>query len=85
MKEWLRRAFTRKIVVEDRHSKTRTRLEPPSDRLVLTVQFSIYLLLALVALEIAHLAVLHTWNSEIFAAITGLAGTIFGVLLEKKV
>jgi len=48
------------------------------------VQFSICLLLALVALEIAHLAVLHTWNSEIFSAITGAAGTIFGVLLERK-
>jgi len=48
------------------------------------VQFSIYLLLALVALEIAHLAVLHTWNSEIFSAITGIAGTIFGVLLERR-
>jgi len=56
----------------------------PSDRLVLAVQFSIYLLLALVALEMAYPIVLGSWNSEIFSAITGLAGTIFGVLLERK-
>ena len=75
MRGWIRRAFSRR----------RGRIQiPPSDRLVLAVQFSIYLLLALVALEIAHLAVLHTWNSEIFSAITGTAGTIFGVLLERK-
>jgi len=71
-------------MVEDKRGRIRKRLEPPSDRLVLAVQFSLYLLLALVALEIAHLAVLHTWNSEIFSAITGTAGTIFGVLLERK-
>jgi len=48
------------------------------------VQFSIYLLLALVAFEIAHLIVPRSWNSEIVSAITGLGGTIFGVLLERK-
>lgn len=71
----LRKALTRK------RGRSSTK---PSDRLILAVQFSIYLLFALVALEITHLAVLGSWNSEIFAAITGLAGTIFGVLLERK-
>jgi len=75
MRGWIRRAFSRR--------RGRNQI-PPSDRLVLAVQFSICLLLALVALEIAHLAVLHIWNSEIFSAITGAAGTIFGVLLERK-
>ena len=75
MKDFLRKALTRK---RGRAATT------PSDRLVLVMQFSIYLLFALVALEIAHLVVLSSWNSEVFAAITGLAGTIFGVLLERK-
>ena len=75
MKEFLRKALTRK------RGRATTK---PSDRLLLAVQFSIYLLFALVALEIAHLIVLGFWNSEIFSAITGLAGTIFGVLLERK-
>jgi len=75
MKELLRKALTRK--------RGRATYKP-SNRLLLAMRFSIYLLFALVALEIAHLIVLSSWNSEIFAAITGLAGTIFGVLLEKK-
>ena len=75
MRGLIRRAFSRR--------RGRTQI-PPSDRLVLAVQFSIYLIIALVALEIAHLIVLGSWNSEIFSAITGLAGTIFGVLLERR-
>ena len=75
MKEFLRKALRKK--------RGRVPIKP-SDRLVLAVQFSIYLIIALVALDIAHLIVLGYWNSEIFSAITGLAGTIFGVLLERK-
>ncbi len=75
MREFLRRALTRK-----RGCVT----YKPSDRLVLAVQFSIYLLFGLVAIEITHLIALKSWNSEVFAAITGLAGMIFGVLLERK-
>jgi hypothetical protein len=36
------------------------------------------------ALEIAHLAILHTWNAEIFAAITGLSGTVIGLFVGQK-
>lgn len=75
MREFIRKALTRK----------RGCIQyKPTERLVLAVQFSIYLLFALVAIEITHLIMLRSWNSEVFAAITGLAGTIFGVLLEKK-
>jgi hypothetical protein len=74
MREFLRKALIR------RHGCVRYK---PSNRLVLAVQFSIYLLFGLVAIEITHLIVLRTWNSEVFAAITGSAGTIFGVLLER--
>jgi hypothetical protein len=75
MKEFLRKALTRK--------RGCIRYKP-TERLLLAVQFSIYLLFALVAIEIAHLIILKSWNGEVFAAITGLAGTIFGVLLERK-
>ena len=75
MKELLRKTLTRKRG----HATYK-----PSDRLLLAMRFSIYLLFALVALEIAHLVVLGSWNNEIFSAITGIAGTIFGVLLERK-
>lgn len=72
--------FPRKALIRKRG---RTTIKP-SDRLILTVQFSIYMLLALVTLEMAHIALLGSWNSEIFSAITGIAGSIFGVLFERR-
>ncbi len=57
---------------------------PPSERLVLGVKFAIALTFSLTALEIAHLALLGRWNNEVFATITGLAGTITGILISQK-
>ena len=80
MTDWIKRALTRKTT-----DKTTAEVEgQPSDRLVLGVKFAIALTFSLTALEIAHLALLHTWNSEVFAAITGLAGTITGILISQK-
>jgi hypothetical protein len=78
--DWIKRALTRKTT-----DKTVAEAEvPPSERLVLGVKFAIALTFSLTALEIAHLALLHSWNSEVFAAITGLAGTITGILISQK-
>jgi hypothetical protein len=30
------------------------------------------------------LALLHSWNSEVFAGIMGLSGTITGILISQK-
>jgi hypothetical protein len=80
MTDWIKRALTRKTA-----DKTVTAEEvPPSERLVLGVKFAIAFTFSLTALEIAHLALLRTWNSEVFAAITGLAGTITGILISQK-
>ena len=57
---------------------------PPSEKLVLFIEFSLGSVLVLTSLEIVHLVVLKTWNSEVFAAITGLIGTIMGVFFGKK-
>jgi len=48
------------------------------------VIFALCSLFGLIALQIAYLAVLKEWNSEIFAAITGLIGTILGIVLGTK-
>jgi hypothetical protein len=40
--------------------------------------------LILSTLEIAHIAFLGKWNSEIFSAITALAGTITGIFITQK-
>jgi hypothetical protein len=80
MADWIKRALTRKTT-----DKTAAEQEvSPSERLVLGVKFAIALTFSLTALEIAHLALLGTWNSEVFAAITGLAGTITGILISQK-
>jgi len=36
------------------------------------------------ALEVAHMAFLGSWNSEVFAAITGLIGTVAGILVGQR-
>jgi len=56
---------------------------PPSERLVLAVELIIVTTFCLTALEFAHLLMLHQWNSEVFAGITGLVGTLTGVLLGR--
>jgi hypothetical protein len=56
----------------------------PAERLVLGVKFAIAITFCLSAIEIANLAVLGTWNSEVFASITGLTGTITGILISQK-
>jgi hypothetical protein len=48
---------------------------------VLLVKFTITMSLCLAGLEVASLAFLHAWNSECFAALTGLVGTVSGVLI----
>jgi hypothetical protein len=70
---------------------TRTRVqrgkvisEEPDEKLVYVVKFGIGMTACLTAIEIAHLALLRTWNSEIFAAITGLSGTVMGIFLGQK-
>jgi hypothetical protein len=81
MTDWIKRALTRRTT-----DKTAIAEEvPPNERLVLGVKFAIAFTFSLTALEIAHLALLRTWNSEVFAAITGLAGTIMGILISQKI
>ncbi|MCW4010628.1 MAG: hypothetical protein NWF05_08415 [Candidatus Bathyarchaeota archaeon] len=79
MTDWVKRALTRR-----KTNKTATKNAVPSERLVLGVKFGIAFTFCLSAVEIAHLALLGTWNSEVFAAVTGLAGTIMGILISQK-
>jgi uncharacterized membrane protein YjjP (DUF1212 family) len=83
MSGWIRKALTRRISIKVAR-KQRLIEVPPSERLVYSMYFAIASIFGLVALEIAHMAFLGSWNSEIFAAISGLIGTIIGVLLTTK-
>lgn len=79
MKDWIKNALTKRI-----SKRTRTIEIPPDPRLLVGTKFAIAITFCLTALEIAHLIILNKWNSEIFAAITGLTGTITGIFLTQK-
>jgi hypothetical protein len=52
---------------------------PPNDKVVLGVKFAMAMTACLSALEVAHMAFLGTWSSEIFLAISGLIERSQGV------
>jgi len=78
----IKKALTRKISVK-RGRGTQTIDVTPSERLVLGVKFAMGMTICLSALEVAHMAFLGSWSSEIFATITGLIGTVSGVLISQ--
>ena len=86
MRSWIRRLLTRQRVKDSERKTREVRVQEdiPSERIVSLVQFTIAALVVLAAVEIAHLAVLKTWNAEVFAAITGLVGTVTGVIIGRK-
>ena len=76
MSDWIKQALAQKRI-----QRGRVVLEEPNEKLVWGVKFAIGMTACLSALEVAHLAVLGSWSSEIFSTITGLIGTISGVLI----
>ena len=87
MTDFIKKALTRRITDKtslQENAEALAQEVPPSERLVLGTKFAIAFTFSLSAIEIANLALLHTWNSEVFAAITGLAGTIMGILISQK-
>ena len=79
MNDWVKRALARKSV-----SRGRVTVEDPNEKLVWGVKFAVGMTLCLSGLEVAHMAFLGSWNSEVFAAITGLAGTVTGIFVGQK-
>jgi len=80
MADLIKRALTKRR----RDGKRPVVVEEPDERLVLGVKFAIGMTLCLSVLEVAHMAFIGTWNSEIFAGITGLTGSIVGLFVGKK-
>jgi hypothetical protein len=60
--------------------------EEPDERLVYGVKFAIAMTVCLSALEIAHIAFLGSWNSEVFSAITALIAIaiVTGIFVGQK-
>lgn len=84
MGDWVREALMRKTKRKSARSSQQVIVVEPDDRLVYVVKFAMAMLACLSAVEIAHLALLHIWNSEVFSAITGLAGTVMGIFVGQK-
>jgi len=80
MTDWVKKALTRTLTPKGLRRGTPVLVEP-NPKLVLLVKFSFVVIGCLVVLEIANLAFLHSWNSEVFAGISGLIGTVTGVLI----
>ena len=83
MTDWIKKALTKTIQRKGSRGKTEVIVVQPNEKLVYGVKFAIGMTVCLSALEIAHMAFLGTWNSEVFAAITGLIGTVSGVLIGQ--
>lgn len=82
MRDLIKKALTRKVSVKRGRGEQILEI-PPSERLVLGVKFAMGMTICLSALEVAHMAFLGRWSSEIFAAISGLIGTVSGVLVSQ--
>jgi hypothetical protein len=80
MRDWVKQALRRKI----RHKGRPSLVTEADDKLVLLVKFSLGMAACLTALEIADLVLLGSWSSEVFAALTGLIGTVTGVLIGRR-
>jgi len=86
LREIIRRALTKQIPTVQSHSKkVRVKEEvPPSELLVLGIYFSMVALALLTVIEALHIAFLRSFNSEVFAGITLIIGTILGAFFGAK-
>jgi len=84
MTSWLKKALTRTVARKGSRGKQQVIVIPPSEKLVYGVKFAMAMTVCLSTVEIAHMAFLGRWNSEVFAAITGLIGTVSGVLIGQR-
>jgi hypothetical protein len=84
MADWVRKALTKTVAHRGSRGKQEIVVIEPNEKLVLLVKFAIAMTLCFTGLEIVHLAFLGKWNSEIFAAISGLSGTVMGIFIGQK-
>jgi len=82
--DWVKRALTRRTKRRGSRGSQEVQVLEPDERLVYAVKFAISMTVCLSALEVAHLAFLGVWNSEVFASITGLCGTVLGIFVGHK-
>ena len=86
MLSWLRKALTRRKMVEDDSAarRVRTMEELPSDRFVLSIWLMILFFAGLVALELVHMLVFGEWNPAIFDGVMLIVGSLLGSLFGYR-
>lgn len=95
LKSWIEKALTKTVTVmmetsrSGKRRKTARNFEtieiPPSKKLVYGLYFMMLLFIALTAIQITHLIVLGSFNSEIFHLMNSLASVMVGVFFGAKV
>lgn len=85
MKNLFKKALTKTIWVQQNPESKLQPIEiPPSQGLVYAVVFAIAAIIALTVLEVAHMAFLGVWNTEIFAGIMSVVTFILGIFIGQK-
>ena len=85
MKNLFKKALTRTIWIQQGLENKPQPIEiPPSQGLVYAVVFAIAAIVALTVLEVAHMAFLGSWNTEIFAGIMSVVTFILGIFIGQK-
>jgi hypothetical protein len=84
MADWVRRALTRKVARSSVRGEGKVTVIQPDEKLVYATKFALGMTACLTTLEIAYIAFMHSWNSEVFSAITGLSGVIVGIFMGAK-
>ncbi len=82
--DWVKRALARRTKRKGTRGNQEIQVTEPDERIVYGVKFAIGMTACLSAIEVAHLAFLGSWNSEVFAAISGLSGTVIGIFVGQK-
>jgi hypothetical protein len=78
--DWVKKVLTRRVQSKGK----RVIVLEANEKLVYAVKFAIAVIFCLSGLEIAHMVFMRSWNSEIFAGISGLIGTVTGIILGTK-
>jgi len=82
LKNPFRKALTRTIWIQQTQENKPQPIEiPPSQRVMYVVIFAIAAIIALTVLEVAHMAFLGSWNTEIFAGIMSVVTFILGIFI----
>ena len=84
MTDWVRRALMHKVVRGRVRSKQHVEMVEADERVVFAVKFGIGMTVCLSCLEVAHMVLLHAWNSEIFVGISSLITFVSGIIIGQK-